>query len=155
MVTPFDFAHSPVKTTLWVFITKWLKPWKGKDWMLLSLLILRYCWESHLIQLSNHHLSIPNAHKGSPPAKWCWQPVWVFISVKENNLRASTIICRFCAPGLWGTPNDCFCEISPRRSKCCRKLSSTWGQLTVSMWPFHSCTIFEAYLINLLRFSEV
>ena len=30
-----------------------------------------------------------------------------------------------------------------------------WGWLKISRWTFHSCTIFEAYLINSLRFSEV
>ena len=102
MVTPFYFAHSPLKTTLWVFITTWLKPWKGKDWMLLFVLVLRYCWESHPIQLSNQHLSIPNALKGLPPAKWCWQlRVEFFCSVKENHLRSSTVICCSSALGLY------------------------------------------------------
>ena len=30
-----------------------------------------------------------------------------------------------------------------------------WGRLKIFFWPFHSRTIFEAYLIDFLRFSEV
>ena len=48
-----------------------------------------------------------------------------------------------------------FCKISVRRSRCCLEFSSAWGRLKSSRWPFHSCTIFEAYLINSLRFSKV
>ena len=41
-----------------------------------------------------------------------------------------------------------FCKISVRRSKNYLEFSDTRGRLTVSRSPFHSCTIFEAYLIN-------
>ena len=47
------------------------------------------------------------------------------------------------------------CKISVRRSKYCQEFSIFWWRLKVSIWPFHSCTIFEAYLINSLRFPEV
>ena len=54
-------------------------------------------------------------------------------------------------------PTTVFCNlpVSVRRSKYCLELSITWGRLKISIWPFHSCTIFEAYLINSLWFSEV
>ena len=48
-----------------------------------------------------------------------------------------------------------FCKISVRRSKNCLQFSITWGRLKISWWPFHSCTVFVAYLINSLRFSKV
>ena len=48
-----------------------------------------------------------------------------------------------------------FCKISVRRSKYCLKFSITWGRLKVSSWLFYSRTIFEAFLTNSLRFSEV
>ena len=47
------------------------------------------------------------------------------------------------------------CKISVRRSKYCQEFSIFWWRLKISIWPFHSCTIFEAYLINSLRFPEV
>ena len=40
-----------------------------------------------------------------------------------------------------------FCKISVRRSKNCLKVSMAWGGLKISRWPFHSCTIFETYLV--------
>ena len=49
----------------------------------------------------------------------------------------------------------CNLPVSVRRSKYCLELSITWGRLKISIWLFHSCTIFEAYLINSLWFSEV
>ena len=52
-------------------------------------------------------------------------------------------------------PTTVLCEISVQRSKNCLEFSIAWGRLKISRWPFHSCTIFEAYLINSLRFSEV
>ena len=54
-----------------------------------------------------------------------------------------------------GHPTTVFCKISLRRSKYCLEFSITWGRLKISRWPFHSCTIFEAHLINPPRFSEV
>ena len=47
------------------------------------------------------------------------------------------------------------CNISVRRSKYWQEFSISWWRLKISIWPFHSCTIFEAYLINSLRFPEV
>ena len=48
-----------------------------------------------------------------------------------------------------------FCKISVGKSKYCLEFSTAWERLRNSRWPFHSCTIFEAYLINSLRFSDV
>ena len=45
--------------------------------------------------------------------------------------------------------------LAVRRSKHCLEFSFAWGRLKISKWMFHSCTIFEAFLINSLRFSEV
>ena len=47
------------------------------------------------------------------------------------------------------------CKISVRRSKYWQEFSISWWRLKISKWPFHSCTIFEAYLINSLRFPDV
>ena len=52
-----------------------------------------------------------------------------------------------------GHPTTVFCKISVRRSKYRLKFSFTLGRLKISRWLFHSCTVFEAYLINPLRFS--
>jgi len=49
-------------------------------------------------------------------------------------------------------PTTVFCKISVRRSKYCLEFSIAWIRLKISRWPFHSGTIFEAYLINSLRF---
>ena len=46
-----------------------------------------------------------------------------------------------------GHPMTVFCEISVRRSKSCLEFSVGWGRLRLLRWPFHSCTIFEAYRI--------
>ena len=54
-----------------------------------------------------------------------------------------------------GHPTTVFCKISVRRSKNYLQFSITWGRLKLSRWPFHSCTVFVAYLINSLRFSKV
>ena len=56
---------------------------------------------------------------------------------------------------LQGHPTTVFCKISVRRSKICPGFSMSLGRLKIFWWPFHSRTIFEAYLINFLRFSEV
>ena len=47
-----------------------------------------------------------------------------------------------------------FCKISVRRSKYCLEFSIIWGRLKISIWSFHLCKIFDAYLTNSLRFSE-
>ena len=56
-------------------------------------------------------------------------------------------------------PTTVFCKISVRRSKNSLKFSIAWERLKIARWPFpfmsHSCTIFEAYLINSLRFVSV
>ena len=54
-----------------------------------------------------------------------------------------------------GHPTMVSCKISVRRSKYCLEFSIAWGRLKISKWSFHSCTIFEAYSINSVRFSEV
>ena len=48
-----------------------------------------------------------------------------------------------------------FCKISVRKSKCRLEFFITRERLKIFRWPFHSWTIFEAYLINSLPFSEV
>ena len=45
-----------------------------------------------------------------------------------------------------GQPKTVFCKISVWRGKYRQEFSVTWGQLKISRWLFHSCTIF-------LRFS--
>ena len=56
--------------------------------------------------------------------------------------------CLRCAQGHLTTV---FCKISVRRSKNCLEFSITRGRLTISRWPFHSCTIFEFYLSLIFR----
>ena len=65
------------------------------------------------------------------PGLTCW---------RRQSLAVFLISCQ-------GYPTTVFCELSVRRSKHCLKFSS-WGQLEISGWPFHSGTIFEAYFIN-------
>ena len=52
-----------------------------------------------------------------------------------------------------GHPTTVFCEISVRRSKYYLEFSIIWGGLKLSRRPLQSWTIFEAQLINSLRFS--
>ena len=54
-----------------------------------------------------------------------------------------------------GHPTTVFCKISVRRNKYCLEFSIAWGRLQISRWPFHSCTIFETYLINSQRFLKL
>ena len=54
-----------------------------------------------------------------------------------------------------GHPTTVFCKISVRRNKYCLQFSIAWGRLQISRWPFHSCTIFETYLINSQRFLKL
>ena len=54
-----------------------------------------------------------------------------------------------------GHPTTVFCKISVRKSKNRLKFSFALRRLKISRWMFHSCTVFEAYLINPLRFSKV
>ena len=42
-----------------------------------------------------------------------------------------------------------------KANQYCLEFSITWGCLKISKWQFLSCTIFEAYPINPVRFSEV
>ena len=54
-----------------------------------------------------------------------------------------------------GAPNDCFLwNICSEKQKCL-EFSIAWGRLKISRWTFHSCTIFEAYLINSLPFLKL
>ena len=53
-----------------------------------------------------------------------------------------------------GHPTTVFCKISVRRNKYFPEFSIAWGRLQISRWLFHSCTIFETYVINSQRFSE-
>ena len=53
-----------------------------------------------------------------------------------------------------GHPMTVFSKISVQRNKYCLEFSITRGRLKISWWPFYSCTIFEAHLINSLRFSK-
>ena len=58
---------------------------------------------------------------------------------------------------LWnqGHPTTLFCKLSFRRRKYHPGFSMTRGGLKIVRWLFNSCTIFKAYLINFLQFSEV
>ena len=72
---------------------------------------------------------------------------------KQNPSAMKDVIDRY--HYFQGHPTTVFCKISVRRSKYCLTFSITRGRLKIYTWLFHSCTIFEAYLINSLRFSEV
>ena len=54
-----------------------------------------------------------------------------------------------------GHPTTVFCKISFRRSKYCLEFSITWGRLKIYRWPFHSCTIFEAYKFPTIFWSLI
>ena len=41
-----------------------------------------------------------------------------------------------------GQPKSVFCKLSVWRGKYCLEFSVTRGQLKISRWPLHSCTIF-------------
>ena len=73
-------------------------------------------------------------------------------SKRSSHYHASGICRHICQQGH---PATVFCKISVRRSKYCLEFSITRGRLKISRWLFHSCTIFEAYLINSLRFSSL
>ena len=84
-------------------------------------------------------------------------------SLQRLHLQCSCSLCTCLWPLCWrrclrcaqGHPTTVFCKIPVRRSKNCLEFSITRGRLTISRWPFHLCTIFEAYLINSPRFSKV
>ena len=65
------------------------------------------------------------------------------------------IFCIFASDITQGHLTTVLCKISVRRSKYWQEFSISWWRLKISKWPFHSCTIFEAYVINSLRFPEV
>ena len=72
-------------------------------------------------------------------------------STKSLGFEATEIIARINR----GISTIVFCKISVRRSKCCLEFFITRERRKIFRWPFHSWTIFEAYLINSLPFSEV
>ena len=53
----------------------------------------------------------------------------------------------WCFP-IRGTQRLSVCKISVRRSKYYLQFSITWGRLKISLWPFHSCRIFDDFPIN-------
>ena len=53
-----------------------------------------------------------------------------------------------------GHPTTVCCKISVRRNKYCLEFSIAWERFKNSRWLFHSCAIFEAYVIISQRFSE-
>ena len=55
---------------------------------------------------------------------------------------------------IQGHPTTVFCQISGRGDLILPRIYA-WERLKLSRWTFHSRTIFKAYLINSLRFSEV
>ena len=52
-------------------------------------------------------------------------------------------------------PNDCFLEIICAEKQMLPRIFYCLRTVKISRWLLHSCTIFEAYLIISLRFSEV
>ena len=80
-------------------------------------------------------------------------------SLHRLHLQCSCSLCtclwslcwRRCLRCAQGHPTTVFCKISVRRSKNCLEFSITRGRLTISRWPFHSCTIFKVYLSLIFR----
>ena len=80
-------------------------------------------------------------------------------SLHRFHLQCSCSLCtclwslcwRRCIRCAQGHPTTVFCKISVRRSKNCLEFSITRGRLTISRWPFHSCTIFEVYVSLIFR----
>ena len=81
-------------------------------------------------------------------AVYRWKKSGLIRDIRSSHLHIFTSSRR-------GHPTTVFCKISVRSSKYCLEFSITWGRLKISWRPLHSCTIFEAQLINSLRFSEV
>ena len=73
-------------------------------------------------------------------------------SLHRLHLQCSCSLCtclwslcwRRCLRCAQGHPTTVFCKISARRSKNCLEFSITRGRLTISRWPFQSCTIFRS-----------
>ena len=100
---------------------------------------------------------------------WCVPSVlrafWVLCTRRDNitdtreNWMKNAVIFKiphiFASDITQGHLTTVLCKISVRRSKYWQEFSISWWRLKISKWPFHSCTIFEAYLINSLRFPEV
>ena len=74
---------------------------------------------------------------------------WVVLSITGLQLQ---VICVPTFDLCSGHLMTVFCKMSVRRSKNCLEFSIAWGRLKIFRWLFHSCTIFEACLINSLRF---
>ena len=95
--------------------------------------------------------------------KYLWFPNFSFdilikyILIEKKECSCSLCTClwslcwRRCPRGAQGHPTTVFCKISVRRSKNGLEFSITRGRLTISRWPFHSCTIFEVYLSLIFR----
>ena len=90
-----------------------------------------------------------------------WKFAHVYAMKQSAEIFVSTdldifVFC-FCFVCLFetGAPNDCFLSDICSEKQRLPRFFIVWGRLKSSRWPFHSCTIFKAYLINALRFSEV
>ena len=70
-----------------------------------------------------------------------------FVHVQSHIINVYTVV--------GGTQRLYSVKLSVQKSKYCLRFSITWGLLKISRWPFHSCTVFEAYLINSLWISDV
>ena len=94
-----------------------------------------------------------------------------FVSIEDMFLRTSFIertvstIVKLRGNGrnnsqhCWPARNNvggCCVRLPVAKREYCLEFSTTWGRPKISRWPFHSSTtIFEAYLLDSLRFSEV
>ena len=89
-----------------------------------------------------------------------FRPLFLLLfSVKDAHLKRTFDVVSFSAHARKSRttqrqPTTVFFKISVRRSKYCLEFLITWRRLKISRWPFHSCKIFEVYLINSLRFYE-
>ena len=93
---------------------------------------------------------ITSATGSLPQSKYLfWKRQAVFVKAvvmynSKSHNRTGPIMAL--AASKTGAPNDC---------KHGLEFSIGLGRLKISRCPFHSCTIFEACLINFLRFSEI
>ena len=104
--------------------------------------------------------------KSSSPSKGDWkiQGKWFELAMSSSYPSSSytwgstvlfEFICNWQEPITQGHPTTVFCTISVQGSNNSLEFSIAWERIKISSWPFHSCSIFEAYVINSPQFSKV
>ena len=87
----------------------------------------------------------------APPKSSCSTTHFRYEKGFFYKIRCGVLEQRACIYSGARTPaTTVFSDISVRRCKNCLEFSIAWGRLKIFTWQFHSCTIFEAYLIKSL-----